>query len=383
MEKKFGGLIPVYRRMVVKIGTNLLSGVSGKIETGFMDHIARQIALLHQKGIEVLLVTSGAIGAGMNEMGLKERPRTLPDRQAMAAIGQSRLMHVYDEVFSEYNLRVAQVLLTESDLKDRHHYLNARNTLLRLLELKVVPIINENDTVAVDELKIGDNDTLSARVAAKVGADVLVLLTDVEGLYTKNPNQYKDAEIIHQIDKLTPDILALAGKSINQYGTGGMMTKLLAAKAAMSSGVTMYIARGTRENTLLEIAQGDRVGTQFIPNKKLSLSSRERWIAFGSGRTQYRIIIDDGAKKALVEKNKSLLPSGIIKIEGVFKTGDIVQVLDLSGSVIARGLVNYRSDELDQIKGMKTSQISAILKHHKGYDEAIHKDNLVLMTTEE
>ncbi len=370
--------LKAYNRIVIKIGTNILGGMAGKIDTRFIDQMAAQVAELRKENKEILIVSSGAIGMGMNELGWKERPKTLPERQALASIGQSRLMHIYDEIFSTYGLRVAQVLLTESDLRDRRHYLNARNTLLKLLELGVIPIINENDTVAVDELKIGDNDTLSARVASKVGADLLILLTDVEGLFDKNPHKNKEARIIPVVDKLTDELQTAAEGAFNHYGTGGMATKLLAARMAMGSGVPMYIAQGTQENILLKITRGDSIGTRFEPNKTAKLSSRERWIAFGTGLVKNLVFIDDGAQRALVEKGKSLLPSGIKKVEGSFKPGDVVRVMDLKGQIIARGLVNYSSEDLDKIKGLKSSQIPGVLGH-KEYEEAIHRDNLVLL----
>jgi glutamate 5-kinase len=367
-----------YYRIVIKIGTNILGGMAGKIDTRFIEQVAAQVEELKKQGRDILIVSSGAIGMGMNELGWKERPKTLPERQALASIGQSRLMHIYDEIFSKHGLRVAQVLLTEYDLRDRSHYLNARNTLLKLLDLGVIPIINENDAVAVDELKIGDNDTLSARVASKVGADLLILLTDVDGLYNKNPQKYKDAKIIPVVEKLTDELQSAAEGAFNHYGTGGMATKLLAARMAMGSGVTMYIAHGTRDGILLKVANDEGVGTKFIPNKTAKLSSREKWIAYGTGIVKNYIFVDDGARKALVEKGKSLLPSGIKRIEGTFKPGDVVRVMDLKGQIVARGLVNYSSDDLEKIKGLKSSQIPAVLGH-KAYEEAIHRDNLVLL----
>ncbi len=364
-----------YKRIVIKIGSRLLSAEKGGLNSTLVNRLARQISQLRHDQVEVLIVSSGAISAGMDELGWEERPKTVPDRQALAAIGQSRLMHLYDEIFRNYKMRVAQILLTEADLKDRRRYLNARNTLLRLLELDVVPIINENDTVAVDELKIGDNDTLSVRVAGKVEADLLILLTDVDGFYAR------DGKIIPIVEHITEELKALAGGTGNELGTGGMVTKLQAAKIAITSGVTLVIANGMAENILYRIAQGDSVGTKFMPDKKKKLSSRDRWIAYGSGVSENRITIDDGAKRALLEKGKSLLPSGIVKIEGSFKPGDVIQILDLQKEEIARGLVNYDTDELNKIKGLKSTQIQVALGH-RGYDEAVHRDNLVILVDE-
>ena len=367
-----------YQRIIIKIGSRLLSLDKGGLNKAFVNKIAKQISDLHKEGVQVVIVSSGAISAGMNELGWKERPKSVPDRQALAAIGQSKLMHLYEEIFQKYELQVAQVLLTEEDLKNRHRYLNARNTLLRLLEMGIIPIINENDTVAVDELKIGDNDTLSARVASKVEADVLILLTNVDGLYTQNPDKKKGGEIIPVVEKITEEIETMADGVTNVFGTGGMITKIQAAKVAVNSGVTLFIVNGAIQNIINRIYQGENIGTKFISQQNRKLSSRERWIAFGSGNSNNRIVIDDGAKKALVEKGKSLLPSGIVKIEGDFQPGDVVQILDTQKNEIARGLVNYNSEEVNKIKGLKSSQIESALGY-KGYDEVVHRDNLVLM----
>lgn len=368
----------MYRRIVIKIGTNLLDSANNIFNRELVAHLADQIEQLHHQEKQIIIVTSGAIGAGMRKLGWKERPKLIPDRQALAAIGQSQLMHLYEEIFGKRELRVAQVLLTENDMNDRKRYLNARTTLLRLLDLGVIPIINENDTVAIDELKIGDNDTLSARVASKVEADLLVILTDVDGLFDRDPKKSKQANIIPIVDKITQALTESADGAGSIFGTGGMVTKLAAAKIATASGITMYIVNGNQQNILLRVEKNDTVGTKFLPQKRRKLTARERWIAYGGTSSGNRIYVDTGAKMALMKAGKSLLPSGIIKIEGSFQPGDLVQIIDNDGVEFARGLVNYTTEELDKIKGLKSSQVKLVLGY-KYYDEVVHRDNLVLL----
>ncbi|MFB3897431.1 MAG: glutamate 5-kinase [bacterium] len=368
----------MYTRIVIKIGTNLLNGAKNIFNRDLVNHLADQIDQLHHQGKQIIIVTSGAIGAGMRKLEWKERPKLIPDRQALAAVGQSQLMHLYEEIFSARKLHVAQVLLTEGDMNDRQRYLNARNTLLRLLELGVIPIINENDTVAIDELKIGDNDTLSARVASKVEADLLLILTDVEGLFDRDPKKNKQAKIIPVVEKLTDTIMESAAGAGSIFGTGGMVTKLAAAKIATMSGTTMYIINGTVKNIVIRAVKNDTVGTKFIPQRKRKLSARERWIAYGGSSAGNRIYVDSGAKSALTKSGKSLLPSGIVKVEGEFEPGDVVQITDTEGIEFARGLVNYTASELNKIKGLKSSQVKSVLGY-KYYDEVVHRDNLVLL----
>jgi glutamate 5-kinase len=287
-------------------------------------------------------------------------------------------MHLYEEIFRKKQVAVAQVLLTESDMNDRRRYLNARTTLLRLLDLKVIPIINENDTVAVDELKIGDNDTLSARVASKVDADLLVILTDVDGLFDRDPRKSKQAKLIPLVEKVTSELAESAAGAGSILGTGGMVTKLAAARIATASGVTMYIVNGNQPNILLRVTKNESVGTRFLPQKRRKLTARERWIAYGGSSTGNRIRVDIGAKQAILKSGKSLLPSGIIAVEGKFNPGDVVQIADPDGFEFARGLVNYTAEEVNRIKGLKSAQVKSILGY-KYYDEVIHRDNLVLL----
>ncbi|MCX7919200.1 MAG: glutamate 5-kinase [bacterium] len=368
----------MYNRIVIKVGTSLLDSANNVFNRALITHLAEQVRVLQNQGKQILIVTSGAIGAGMRKLGWQERPKLIPDRQALAAIGQSQLMFVYEEIFSQENLMVAQVLLTESDMNNRKRYLNARTTLLRLLDLGVIPIINENDTVAIDELKIGDNDTLSARIASKVDADLLIILTDVDGLYTCDPRKSKQAKIISCVEKITPELNEYAAGPGSIVGTGGMVTKLRAAKIATSAGITMYIANGNKQNIIIKIVNNENVGTKFLPPKSQKLSARKRWIAYGSNSAGNRIYVDNGAKQALVYSGKSLLPSGIIKVEGDFEPGDIVQITDSKGVEFARGLVNYAAAEIEKIKGLKSSQVQSVLGY-KYYDEVIHRDNLVIL----
>jgi len=338
----------------------------------------REIADLNNRGMEVVLVTSGAIGAGMSRLGFSQRPITLPAKQAVAAVGQGLLMQVYEKLFSEYGQVVAQVLLTWEDLSSRGRYLNSRHTLLELLRYRVVPIVNENDTVAVDEIKFGDNDTLSALVAALVGADLLLVLSDVDGVYTADPRQNPDAQLLETITKID-EVAGVAGGAGSTRGTGGMQTKFQAARIACRSGIPMIIAHGGRTGVIHEAVEGDQVGTLFLPETD-RLKSRKQWLAFYH-RPQGQVYVDDGAKRALLQAGKSLLPIGITKVEGTFDAGDLLSVIDKEGAEIGRGLTNYTSDEVELIKGRRSDAISQLLDH-KDYDEVIHRDNLVLFAEE-
>lgn len=341
-----------------------------------IEKLVRQITDLHNQGKEVLLVTSGAVGAGMGRLGLKQKPKTIPHKQALAAIGQGQLMQVYAKLFSEYGKTVAQVLLTREDLGQRNRYLNARHALLTILDYGLIPIINENDVVAVEELKFGDNDTLSALVAGLVDADLLLILSDIEGLYTADPRHDDQAALISQVGEITPEIEALAGGAGTIIGTGGMFTKIQAAKIATNSGVSLVIAKGDQRGIINKVVEGQEVGTLFIA-KEHKLQSRKRWLAFGLP-LHGRLNIDSGAVKALLERGKSLLPRGVIRVEGEFQEGDLVAVCDLTGQEIARGLVNYSSEEVKKIKGCYSKEILTVLGH-KHYDEIIHRDNLVVI----
>jgi glutamate 5-kinase len=365
----------LYDKIVIKVGTNTLTDDLGAIDVGYMSELAEQIAQLRVHGAHVLLVTSGAIRAGIDKMGLTERPKTIPEKQAAAAVGQSVLMQLYSEAFRRFGITTGQVLLTREDFKDRTRYLNARNTLLTLCRHGIVPIINENDTIAIEEIRVGDNDNLAALVASNLEADLLILLSDVPGLYDGNPGESSDARLIPVVTAIDEHIRRIAGGAGSSSGTGGMRTKIQAAEIAMNSGVTMAIADGRRRNVITDIAAGEQLGTFFLPRTK-RLRGRKRWIAFGA-RPSGSISVNDGARKMIRECGKSILPAGIIGIAGDFSAGDMVRVTDKDGNPFARGFVNYSADEIEKIRGKHSSEIEEILGH-KDFDEVIHRDNLVV-----
>ncbi|WP_196595284.1 glutamate 5-kinase [Pectinatus frisingensis] len=364
-------------RIIVKIGTSTLNYPTGKLNIQRIECLVRQLADLNNRGKEILLVTSGAVGAGLARMNKKHKPDNVPEKQALAAIGQGILMHIYEKLFNEYGQTVAQVLLTKENSVRYSQYINSRNALLALLQMQVIPIINENDVVAVDQLKIGDNDTLSAIVASIVDADALILLTDIDGLYDKNPQLYPDAKFIEKITNITPKIERTAGGAGTKLGTGGMYTKIQAAKIATSSGVTMVIANGSRENILTDIIAGRNVGTIF-PAREIHLKRRKSWLAFGKNIAG-SITVDHGCELALVNNGSSILAAGITDFDGEFAAGNTVRVLTPDSREIARGIINYDSAVLAKIKGHNTGEFSSLITG-KMYDEVIHRDNMVLMT---
>jgi glutamate 5-kinase len=364
------------RRIVVKVGTSTLTHATGKLNFFRIEKLVRELADLANQGKEIILVTSGAVGVGVDRLGLPEKPKTIPGKQAAAAVGQGILMHTYEKMFGEYGQIVAQVLLTREDSVNRKRYANSRNTLLTLLSMKVIPIINENDAVAVDELKIGDNDTLSAMVASIVEADLLVILSDVEGVYTDNPQTNPDAMLIPEINDITVEVEALAGGAGTTRGTGGMYTKVQAAKIAVNSGVVMVIASGSRDRVVREVVDGQRVGTIFWP-KENRLHIRKRWLAFGA-RICGSVTVDKGCEQALLTGGSSLLSTGVTAVDGEFESGSTIRVLTAEGREIARGLTNYCSRDAQKLMGSHTHEIAGLLGS-KPYDELIHRDNLVLM----
>lgn len=364
-------------RIIVKIGTSTLNYPTGKLNIQRIECLVRQLADLNNRGKEILLVTSGAVGAGLARMNKKHKPDNVPEKQALAAIGQGILMHIYEKLFNEYGQTVAQVLLTKENSVRYSQYINSRNALLALLQMQVIPIINENDVVAVDQLQIGDNDTLSAIVASIVDADALILLTDIDGLYDKNPQLYPDAKFIEKITNITPKIERAAGGAGTKLGTGGMYTKIQAAKIATSSGVTMVIANGSRENILTDIIAGRNVGTIF-PAREIHLKRRKSWLAFGKNIAG-SITVDHGCELALVNNGSSILAAGITDFDGEFAAGNTVRVLTPDSREIARGIINYDSAVLAKIKGHNTGEFSSLITG-KMYDEVIHRDNMVLMT---
>jgi len=364
------------KRLVVKIGSNILASGNDGLDTKRILSIAADMAELHDRGYDLVLVSSGAIAAGMRKLGLKERPKTIKLKQAAAAVGQSSLMWAYEKSFGEYGKKVAQVLLTRDVFDDRKKYINSKNTLLTLLSYHIIPIINENDTVSTDEIRFGDNDFLASLVASLIEAERLVILSDVDGLYTEDPKKNERAELMRIVEEITPELISRAGSAGSVVGTGGMYSKLLAAQRAVNNGIMVHILSGRKRGLLKAHIEGKHQGTVFQP-KREKLSSRKGWIAYGS-RSKGSVVIDDGAVNALTQGGKSLLPSGILTVEGNFETGDAVYCIDSEGNRIAKGLVNYSSSEIDRIKGKRTTEIEKLLGY-KYSDEAIHRDNLVLL----
>ena len=363
------------RRIVVKVGSNLVTAPGLGADPDRIERLAADVAAIRHDR-EVVLVSSGAIATGMARLALAERPRSIPEKQAAAAVGQSALMWQYEIAFKRHGIAVGQVLLTAQDIGDRTRYLNARNTLLALLDFGVVPIVNENDTVAVEEIKVGDNDNLSALVASLIEADLLVLLTDVDGLYTADPTRHAGATKLDTVEAMTDEILAMAWTRDDGISVGGMATKLQAAQKAAASGVPMVIASGREPGVLARILAGESVGTCFVP-KADRLGARKRWIAFAAP-PQGRLIVDAGAVRALTRQGRSLLPSGVTAVDGEFSAGEVVAVVDGERREFARGLVNFEATELERIRGAKTQEIEARLGY-KSVDEVIHRDNLVIL----
>ncbi len=367
-----------YRRVVVKAGTTVLTGGSDRLDMDVMSGLTRQIAGLYSAGVEVLLVTSGAVAAGRHSLGFPRERRGIPFRQVLAAVGQGHLMHAYEQLFAEHGVRVAQAILTYTDLSDRQGYLNVRNTLLALLELGVVPILNENDVVAVDEIGevFGDNDRLSALVANLVDADLLAILTDTEGLYTEDPRINAEAELLRRVERIDASVEAMASRHRNAHARGGMPTKLEAAKLATSSGIATVICNGREEDLLQRLTSGEEVGTLFLPTAS-RMESRKRWMLSGlSARGE--ILVDDGAASALRDRHRSLLPAGVKHVGGEFRRGDIVYIVGPGAGKLACGIANYSSGDVEKIKGSRSDRIQGLLGYHYG-EEVVHRNNMVLL----
>ena len=364
------------RRLVVKVGSGQITSPGEGLDARRIGALAADLAELVGERREVVLVSSGAIVAGTARLGLPARRRSIPETQAAAAVGQSALMWHYEQAFKRHGIKVGQVLLTAQDISDRGRYLNARNTLLALLDFGVLPVVNENDTVAVDEIKVGDNDNLAALVAHLVDADLLVLLTDVDGLYTADPGRDPSARRLETVEAVTDDIRRLCFDEAGRVSVGGMATKLEAAQKAGASGIPMVIANGRDAGALGRLLRGEPVGTYFLPRDD-RLAARKRWIAFAVP-PQGRLTVDAGARRALTEKGKSLLPSGLVDVAGEFHAGEVVALTELEGDEFARGLVNYDASELRKIRGAKTAEIEKALGY-KGLAEVIHRDNLVVL----
>ena len=364
------------RRIVVKVGSSILASVEKGLNHRAFAQLAKEISELKHQGVEVALVSSGAIAAGMGKLGYKTRPRSITQKQATAAVGQSRLMNIYETHFSRHQRMVAQVLLTRDDLSDRQRFLNARNTLLALLELGIVPIINENDTVVVDEIQFGDNDNLSALITNLIEADLLIILTDIDGLCDADPRMHPEAKCIPLVEDVDKDMGDKVGGTAGGTTVGGMVSKVDAARKASRFGIPTVIASGRREGVLHQILKGKQVGTLILP-KMETLSSRKHWIAFNL-KPRGDIVVDAGAKKAIVQKGKSLLASGVVEINGDFDRGESVSCVGPLGREFARGLVNYSASELKRIKGLRSGQIEKMLGY-KYSDEVIHRDDLVVL----
>lgn len=362
------------KRIVVKVGSNVLTADYGlNMESIFA--ISRQISILMDRGMEVLLVTSGAMAAGVRKIGLPRRPDEIPKRQAVAAVGQPGLMLAYETAFGQHGKKVAQILLTSEDLSNRKRYLNARNTFNELLSWRVLPIINENDTVAVASIKFGDNDNLSAMITLLMDADALINLTDIDGLFTKDPRVFPDARLIPTVSTITKDIEKWAGDIPGALGTGGMSSKIKAAKKVTSAGIPMIIAKGNKPDILIRLFDGESHGTYFVPRAQ-RLACRKCWIAF-TLKPAGGIVMDRGATRAVLNGGKSLLPSGVVGVDGDFDVGAAVECRTEEGVVIGTGLVNYSAADIRLIKGLKTNQIKKLLGS-KPYDEIIHRDNLAV-----
>lgn len=377
--------------IVVKVGTSVLTSGENIIQKKNIEIIVDEIVKFIENKFKVIVVSSGAIAAGLEILGLKQKPKTLPKLQAAASIGQNKLMEMYSEIFGKKNKKVAQILLTREDLNNRGRYLNAKNTLFTILDYGIVPIINENDTVVVDEIRFGDNDRLSALVANLVGCDLLVIFQDLEGLYvdknalTKIPKIKPRVDVpfgnkrvlIETVEDVTDELFDLVWRTKSWTTTGGMITKLQAAKIISSCGIPCIITR-PKKGVVEKLLQGRSVGTYFCPSPT-KVGARKSWLGFSS-KPSGKIIVDNGAKQALVHKGKSLLPSGIVELEGNFQCGDVVVIIDKSGKEFARGLTNYSSKDIEKIKGLKTSQIEKVLGQ-KFYDEIIHRNNLIIFLT--
>lgn len=363
-------IVSKVKKVVIKIGTSVLTNKT-VVEPRKIEKLVREVNTLLEKNIKVCLVSSGAISCGMSVLGLKARPRSLPELQAAAAVGQRKLMDLYADAFREHNLIVAQILLTQEDLKDRKRYLNARNTITTLWENRIIPIINENDTVAVEEIKFGDNDRLSALVASLLNVDLLIMLSDVEGFFARG-------RLIPTIEEITPEIERLAcGTENKEICIGGMSTKIEAAKIVSRAGIPCIIADGNQAEIVEKIIRGDQTGTLFLPKEK-KLVARKQWMLFNL-KSKGKLYLDKGAVEALLVKGKSLLAAGIVRVEGDFQEADLVSIFDAgTKKELGSGISNYSSEELNKIKGLKTAEIEKILGY-KYYDEVIHRDNLALL----
>lgn len=369
-------LLRQVRRVVVKVGSRVLTDARGDLDYAMVRQISADIAALVRGGVQVVLVSSGAVAAGRSALGITERPRTIPQKQAAAAVGQTRLMRAYEEAFAPFGLAVGQILLTADDLANRRRFLNARATLDELLAAGAVPVINENDTVVVDEIKFGDNDNLSALVTNLAGAGLLLILTDIEGFYSADPRNNPDARLLSVVQAITREVERAAGGSGSGVGTGGMVTKVAAAKKAGKHGVPTIMVCGKHPGIIAAVMAGKEVGTLFVPAAG-GMNQRKHWIAY-TLRPSGKLTVDAGASKALLEKGTSLLPSGVTSVEGRFERGDCLRICGPDGQEIARGLTDYGSREIALLAGHRSCDIEELLGYRYG-DEVVHRNNLVLL----
>lgn len=364
------------KKMVIKIGSSSLTLKTGGLDRANIEKFVNEVSSLAKRGIEVMIVTSGAIAAGLEDLNISKKPQEITLLQAAASIGQVELMKLYGDLFSKNGLKIGQILLTQEDTTRREQYLNIRNTIRNLIDLGVIPLINENDSAAVDEIKFGDNDELAALVSVLAEADVLVILTDIEGMYDKNPRTSRDAKLISYIDRIDKNIESAAGGIGSTYGIGGMESKIKAAKICSFSGIKTIIADSRRINVLDEILAGKNVGTFFAPQTMKKVKSIKKWIAFGM-KTKGAIIIDKGAEEAVLNKGKSILPVGVVKVSGKFNKGDTLKVFSMDNKLIAKGISNFSSDDILKIKGKNRKKILSEFSDAM-CSEVIHRDCLVV-----
>lgn len=367
----------MYQRIVVKLGTSVLTGGGRTLDQPRLVELVRQCAQLYQAGHEVIITSSGAIAVGRARLGFPDLLPTIANKQMLAAVGQLRLMFVWEQFFSIYGIRVGQILLTRADVEDRQRYLNAREAFATLLEHGIIPIVNENDAVATEEIKVGDNDNLSALVSTLAGADLLLLLTDQPGLFTADPRVNPDAELIPEVHHIDQSLRANAGGSITGLGVGGMVTKLQAANIARHAGADVVICSGSAPDVITRVVAGEAVGTRF-PALETPLESRKRWILAGP-KPAGALFVDGGAARAICGQGRSLLPAGIKRVQGVFQRGDTVSVYDEERHELARGIVAYGSDDLTKLAGLHSDEIAALLGYAYG-PAAIHRNNLTLIS---
>ena len=366
----------MYKRIVIKLGTSILTGGTRNLDHPRMVELVRQCAELYHKGHDIVICTSGAVAVGRARLGFPELPPTIASKQLLAAVGQSRLMLTWERFFEIYNIHVGQILLTRADVENRHRFLNARDAFSALLEHRIVPIVNENDAVATEEIKVGDNDNLSALVATLVSADLLLLLTDQSGLFTADPRKDPNAQLIPEVHKIDETLRGLAGGSVSGLGVGGMHTKLQAVDTARRAGADVIITSGQLPNVILRVANGEALGTRF-PVEGNRLDGRRQWIGAGP-RPAGKLYIDEGAVRAICQQGKSLLPAGIRRVEGDFQRGDPVAILGLDGREVARGLSAYGTHDMEKIAGSKSNQIIERLGYAYG-DVAVHRNDMILL----